>query len=106
MKIKLTLFIAVIFFLTSCKKDGKGCWQAFSPLGYDVAGLLLCDKTKAEAEAAWPQYWFHRSGEVKYCWHVQLGTNTYYAWDIPESMADKYMQTNGGYQFTKVDCAS
>ena len=66
----------------------------------------MCDKTKAEAEAAWPIYWFYRSGEKKYCWHVLIGINDYYLWDVPESMVKKYMEVNGAYQFTKVDCKS
>ena len=106
MKLKLTLLLAGAIFLSSCKKDGKGCWQAFSRMGYDVAGLLLCEQTKAEAESTWPQYWFYRSGEKKYCWYVQLGTQNYYQWDMPESMAAKYEDTNGAYQFTKIDCNS
>jgi hypothetical protein len=106
MKVKLTLLLAIGIFQISCKKDGKGCWQAFDPLGYDATGLLLCDKTKAEAEAAWPQFWFYRSGETKYCWREQLGTNSYYVWGIPQSMVNKYVETNGAYQFTKIDCSS
>ena len=66
MNLKLILFLLVIIFFGNCNKDGKHCWQAFSPQGYDVPGLILCDKTKAEAEAAYPQNWFYRSGEKKY----------------------------------------
>jgi hypothetical protein len=106
MKLKLILFIVAITLFSDCKKDGKDCWQGFDPQGYDAPGLVLCDKTKAEAEAAYPQYWFYRSGEKKYCWRVQIGINTYYTWDVPESMAKKQTEYNGAYQFTKVDCGS
>lgn len=106
MKLKLIFILVTIILFSSCRKDGKGCWQAFSPQGYDVTGLLLCDKTKAEAEEAWPQYWFYRIGEKKYCWQVQFGTNNYRTWEIPESMAKKTMEYNGAYQFTKIDCNS
>lgn len=106
MKIKLLLFLGVIIFFNCCKKDGNGCWQAFSPQGFDVTGLVLCDQTKAEAEAAYPQYWFYQSGERKYCWYVQFGNNKFYTWDVPESMAKKQIEYNGAYQFTKVDCGS
>jgi len=106
MKVKWILFLLTIFLLCSCKKDGKGCWQAFNPQGYDERGLVLCDKTKAEAEAAYPQLWFYRIGERKYCWRVQIGTNTFYADGIPKSMAEKTVASNGAYHFTKIECGS
>jgi hypothetical protein len=106
LKVKLTFFLTLAVLFNNCRKDGKGCWQAFDPLGYDVQGLVLCNKTKAEAEAAYPQYWFYRQKENKYCWQIQNGTNTSHAYDIPESIADKYMSVNNTLQFTKVDCGS
>jgi hypothetical protein len=106
MKLKLILFVFTIIFFSNCKKDGKGCWQAFDPQGYDAPGLILCDKTKAEAEEAFPLYWFYKSGEKKYCWRVQIGVHDYYTWEVPESMANRYKEENGAYQFTKVDCNS
>lgn len=106
MKPKLFVFIFITFLGISCQKDGKGCWQAFDPLGYDALGLVLCDQTKAEAETAYPQFWFYNQGEKKYCWKVQIGGRIYYAWNIPESMAERQMQANGAYQFTKVNCNS
>ena len=50
----ITLFLISVTFLLSgtCNKNDdiplvtNPCWQAFSPLGADVNGLLLCDKTK------------------------------------------------------------
>ena len=101
-----TVLIVLLFFLSSCKKDGKGCWQAFDPQGADVTGLVLCGKTKAEAEAAYPQYWFYRSGEIKYCWRMQIGSSVYNTWGVPESMVQRYKEYNGAYQFTKIDCNS
>jgi hypothetical protein len=106
MKRKRIFLFGMIVLFSQCRKDGQGCWQAFDPSGYDVPGLVLCNKTKAEAEAAYPQYWFHPSGEKKYCWLVQIGATAYRAWDVPESMAKKYMEYNGAYHFTKIDCKS
>ena len=110
----ITLFLISVTFLLSgtCNKNDdiplvtNPCWQAFSPLGADVNGLLICDKTKAEAEAAWPQYWFYNSTETKYCWRAQQGANpVFYAGNIPQSMADK-MWASYGYTYVKVDCNS
>jgi len=95
----------VVVFLFACKKDGKGCWQAFDTGGADVNGLIICGKTKAEAEAMHSEYWFYKVGEAKYCWQVQEPTRTAYAWDIPESMASK-MTERYGYVFTRKDCSS
>jgi hypothetical protein len=67
---------------------------------------VLCDKTKAEAEAAYPQFWFYKAGEEKFCWKVQIGSRESYGWGVPTSMAEKYMQENGAFQFTKIDCGS
>lgn len=105
-KCKLVFFLFLILFFTNCSKNKKGCWQAYNPQGYDEPGLIICDKTKAEAEAAYPQFWFYGSGESKYCWKVEIGGRTSYAWDIPMSMALRHMSENGAYVFTKVDCAS
>jgi hypothetical protein len=106
MKFKLVLLVCTIALFSHCNKDGKACWQAFNPQGYDEPGLVLCNKTKAEAEAAYPQFWFYRAGETKYCWEVQIGGNKYYAWDVPESIAQKQIEENGAYRFTKIDCHS
>ncbi len=105
MKAKMILSLIVIAFFSECGKDGKGCWQAFVPGGQDAPGLVLCGKTKAEAEAAYPQYWFYRQGEKKYCWRVQYGATTYYTWGVPESMTNMHMSVNGAFQYTKVDCS-
>ena len=105
MKLKLFLAGCIVLLFSNCKKDGKGCWQAFDPQGYDAPGLVVCDKTKAEAEAAYPLFWFYKQGEKKYCWKVNTGRTTSYTGGIPESMAEKFRQENG-HEFTKVDCAS
>lgn len=102
----LSIYFAIVLFLSSCGKNNKACWQAFDPQGADAQGLVLCDQTKAEAEAAWPQYWFYKAGEQKFCWRVQIGSNVYNTWGVPASMAQRYMQENGAYQFTKIDCNS
>lgn len=101
-----TLAICLAFLFAQCKKDGKACWQAFDRQGYDAPGLVLCDKTKAEAEAAYPQYWFYKTDERKFCWQVQIGGSTGYTWGVPESMVERQMQENAAYRFTKVDCNS
>jgi len=106
MKIELIFLLGIMIPLSSCTKESKGCWQAFDPQGNNVPGLLLCDKTKAEAETAYPQYWFYRSGEEQFCWQVQIGTNSYRTWGVPESIAKRYMEENGAYHFTKIDCKS
>jgi hypothetical protein len=102
----LQLFILI--FLLSCKKESKKryCWQGFQPSGGDIPGLLLCDKTEAEIQEMYPQYWFYKEGEKKYCWHVQTQQRgTFYMRHIPESIVDK-MKPLGGYNYTKVDCSS
>ena len=106
MKLRITLFVCTIFLFSHCRKNQKGCWQAYNPQGYDEPGLIICDKTKAEAEAAYPQFWFYASGEPKYCWKVEIAGRTSYAWDIPMSMALRQMTENGAYVFTKVSCTS
>ena len=110
--ISKSLFLLTLHFLfcfSSCKKDRvdtKACWQAFDPLGADVKNLVLCDKTKTEAEAAYPQYWFYNSSETKFCWRVQPpNSSIFYTSNIPQSMADK-MWAAYGYTYTKVDCNS
>ena len=98
--------VLAAYLFSGCGKDGKGCWQAFDPMGADAQGLIVCDKTKAEAEAMHPRFWFYRSGEKKYCWRVEVGNNVYNTWGVPESMAQRYMQENGAYKYTKIDCNS
>lgn len=61
MKLNLLLLVSILFVFSNCRKDGKACWQGFDPTGYDA--VLVCDKTKTEAEAAFPQYWFYKQGE-------------------------------------------
>lgn len=105
MKLKLLPVVCIIALFSQCQKKDKGCWQAFDPLGYD-AGLVLCDQTKEEAEAAYPQFWFYRAGEAKYCWKVEIAGNTSYTPDVPESIAKRYMEEYGDYRFTKTGCNS
>lgn len=66
MKLKLLCLASTISLFCSCKKDGKGCWRAFDPQYYAVTGVVECNKTKAEAEATYPQFWFYKEGEKKY----------------------------------------
>lgn len=104
MNAKNLLFVLVIF-ATGCRKDDKACWQAFDKAGGDAPGLVICNKTKAEAEAMHPEYWFYKTGETKYCWQIQTPNGTTYGWDIPQSMAEK-MHEFWGFTFTKKDCSS
>ncbi|HXL56409.1 MAG TPA: hypothetical protein VN958_09140, partial [Chitinophagaceae bacterium] len=106
MKPKPILFLLIILFFSYCSKDNKDCWQAFYPGGHDLEGLVVCDKTEAEAEAAYPEYWFYKQGEEKYCWQVEIGTRTYYTSGVPESMANKQMSINAAYHYTKINCES
>lgn len=107
MKILLAAFL-LITLLPGCVKhdDEKACWQAFSPAGGDMPGLILCDKTLAEAEAAYPGMWFYNANETKYCWQLQTAQGTtHYLRQVPVSMANK-METALGHTFTKMDCNS
>jgi hypothetical protein len=103
----MIILLIVLSIIASCKKSNdKSCWQGFDPAGYDMPGLVLCDKTLAESEAAYPQYWFHDVNETKFCWRVQTTQGqTFYMRDIPQSMVDK-MRPYGGYTYVKVDCGS
>jgi len=105
---KLFAIMGVMFLLSSsCKKDGgKACWQAFSSLGADVAGVQPCDVTKKEAEEKYPGYWFYPAGETKYCWRVTKASDpnfVQYWWGIPESMKGN-MEGAHGVILTKFDC--
>jgi hypothetical protein len=105
---KLFSFLALLCFALSCTKEAnkKYCWQAFDPSGYDATGLILCDKTETEVQAEYPQYWFYKKNEPKFCWQVQIQQGRIsYSRHIPVSMKEK-MKTYYGYNFTKVDCAS
>jgi hypothetical protein len=105
MKILLAAFL-LIPLLPGCKKDDEACWQGFTPSGADMPGLILCDKTLAEAQEAYPGMWFYNVNEKKYCWQFQTSQgNTAYARQVPVSMADK-LETQYGYTLTKVDCNS
>jgi len=106
---KLLLALLLAYLSSGCNKDsGKGCWQAFSQSGFDVPGLTVCDVTKKEAEEKYPNYWFYRAGETKYCWKATMtGNSTYqqYLYGIPESMKGNLEST---YLFTlsRIDCSS
>jgi hypothetical protein len=103
MKLNFLPLLTIVFLINSCTKDGKDCWQAFDKTGGDAPGLVICHKTKAEAEAMHPEFWFYKQGEAKYCWKVVTSNGTSYAWDIPESMAAR-MQEFWGINYTKIDC--
>lgn len=99
-----TCFLFIIVILSAgCRKDSKVCLQAFDPAGFDALGLVICDKTIAEAEAAYPQFWFYDVKEPKYCWRIQSPTYTSYARDITQSMAERTTK-QFGLQFSRVDC--
>jgi hypothetical protein len=103
---KTILFIPLmLLFCSSCKKEKKGCWQAYSEFGEVITGLEVCDKTKQEAEDSQP-YRFANTEETKYCWRVQPpGSNIYNMGDIPQSITDG-ISAKYGYVYTKVPCNS
>ncbi len=105
--LKILFTTALLFiFLISCKKDKNTCWQAFDPFGIDVTGLVLCDKTQSEAEAAYPRYMFYNTTEPKYCWKQQQANGSvYYSNSLPQSIADKLWKPFG-YTYSKIDCNS
>jgi hypothetical protein len=109
MKYIITFIGVSILLAASCSKENqKRCWQGFDPSGADITGLVVCDKTKAEAEAAHPGAWFYKQGETKYCWRAdKSGDASYpkYLYGIPESMKDN-LQTRYGYTLTKIDCST
>ncbi|NTS39374.1 hypothetical protein HRG84_00535 [Flavisolibacter sp. BT320] len=105
---KKLLSIFLLLALNSCTKedDKNNCWQAFDPTGYDAQGILFCDKTLAEAQAQYPQFWFYEAGEVKFCWRtVSAQGHTGYARQIPESMMEKLKQ-QWAIEASKTDCNS
>ena len=104
MKKTIVLSVVVALIFASCKKDGKACWQCWDAAGYDAAGVLFCDVTKAEAEEKFPGAWFYRQGEKKYCWRFEDGSRTYYVLNMPESIKDRYVTAGVYRNFTKVDC--
>src|SRR5688572_18698927 len=103
----ILIFIAGGLVLGSCsKEEQRDCWQAWSPVGTEVPGLALCDKTLAEAEAQFPAYWFYRVDEAKYCWRSVTNGDTIYWVKMPESMKEKYLSAGYYTHFIKVDCSS
>jgi hypothetical protein len=110
---KNIFYVIACFALLSiqCSKNGKGCWQAFSPQGVDVFGSSpLCDITKKEAEEHYPQYkgWFYRAGETKNCYKVTKTNDPNYInywWGIPGSMKGN-MEQAYSVILTWIDCAS
>lgn len=108
MKNIISFCIGIFFLLlfASCKKEKVGCWQGYDPAGYKIPGLVVCNKTKAEAEAMHPRYWFYKEGEKEYCWKMEVGSNISYVNEMPESIAQKYTANNGAYKFTKINCNS
>lgn len=108
MKAKLFILSAIIVLNIRCSKDGKGCWQGFTPSGADVFDPPLCDITKKQAEEKYPNVWFYRNGEAKLCWKAtKPGDPAYlrYVWGIPESMKGN-MENTHGYKLTKIDCSN
>lgn len=100
------LILSCILFFTGCNKSSKECWQAFDPTMGDVTGLVVCNKSKSEAEQQYPQYWFYKTKEAKYCWDYKLGGNhSYYLRNIPQSIVEKTQPLTGG-TYEMVDCNS
>ena len=105
-KLFIGMLAAVIIFACTKESNKKYCWQGFDRSGIDVTGLLVCGKTAAEVEALYPQYWFYKSTDPKYCWKAQTAQGqTIYFRNVPVSMTEK-MKPYGGLTFTKMDCNS
>jgi hypothetical protein len=103
LKVLFAITLPLLFFI-SCKKDKNACWQAYDVFGIEVTGLVICDKTQSEAEAAYPRYLFCNAAEAKYCWRVQQANGgIFYTGSMPQSIADK-MWLRYGYTYTKFDC--
>jgi len=102
----LPLIISFTILITSCNKESNNitgsCWQG-TQNGYDVPGLLICDKTKAEAEALHPMYWFYNASEPKFCWQVHEQTSVTYLRNMPQSVINTFGASNS-YTYTKVSC--
>jgi hypothetical protein len=96
----------IVLFSFSCSKNNdKGCWQAFHPGGADVEGLVLCDQTRSQAEAQYPQYWFYSADEAKYCWvYITSTGQEILLRHIPTSMVER-MGINSATTST-IDCNS
>ncbi|MEQ1553978.1 MAG: hypothetical protein ABL929_07365 [Ferruginibacter sp.] len=102
--------ILPLLFLTcisgKCKKDKSECWIAFDPVygGDAYDGTKVCNKTKAEAEALYPNYWFYSSNEPKYCFRLVNRGSVTYAGETAISMGDK-LWTPLGVTYTIIDCS-
>jgi hypothetical protein len=105
----LVFFAIALIVLSSfsCSKNkDKGCWQAFYPGGADVEGLILCDQTRSQAEAQYPQYWFYDANEAKFCWdHVSSAGQHFLLRHVPTSMVEKMDDMNGASSIA-IDCNS
>ncbi len=102
----LSVFASI--FISCNKENQKSCWQAFSPSGFDVTGLTICDVTKAEAEQRYRSYWFYKAGETKFCWKVtKTGDPSYvqYMWGVPQSMKSN-LENTYSFMLSKIDCSS
>ena len=102
----LSVFASI--FISCNKENQKSCWQAFSPSGFDVTGLTICDVTKAEAEQRYPNYWFYKARETKYCWKAAKTSDPsypQYLWGVPQSMKSN-LESTYGYMLSNVDCSS
>jgi hypothetical protein len=105
----LLLGLVLIMALTpACKKDPRGCYQAFDPSGFNVSGLLVCDKSLEELQNKFPGYmWYNQLTEETYCWKCELPTgNTHYYRQAPVSILLKLKSIRGYTNMTRVDCNS
>lgn len=93
-----TLVFALVFALSSCKKDGKGCWRGYD--GLLVQTGVFCDKTKEEARAMPYTAFVCPADEQKYCWLASNG-NHYNC--IPQTIIEDWGRPQG-LTFTKENC--
>lgn len=108
MKYILLLFGFTVLFSSSCSKNGKDCWMAFSPQGQDAMINPICNATKKEVEAQFPGHWVYRYGETKYCYRATKANDPsfiHYIWGIPGSLKGN-VEKEYGVLLTRVDCSS
>ncbi len=110
MKTRSISFLLILITLCGCKKENnnsvnaKACWQGYQN-GYDLPGLVVCDKTKTEAEALHPGYMFYNVNETKFCWLVSGNGTNGKVRNRPVSVADAIWKPQG-YSYSKIDCNS
>jgi hypothetical protein len=108
MKHLLLGLVLIVALTPACKKDPKGCYQAFDPGGYNVPGLVACDKSLEELNNKFPGlWWYNQLTEETYCWKCELPTGTtHYYRQAPVSIVLKLKSRWRYTNMTRLDCNS